>query len=272
MSSDNKKSDKKSDEPLVEEESAKGAVKEKRPIDPSLSYVRRNIEKQLEHAEKLRLFKLKAQRVELARAGNVAYYNKRLGDAVRAFRSYIHILEQIHGVSAGGLIPSCFDPKEDVSELLMLSGVYWDLVKLFDRTRSPRLYKEFQHYMEKFILFSKGQPHQALCTEALRKYILAARPIHMKEFKNAFKVLGGSDCFIVTSLLDEISEPTLPKLRMFRDQVLAHSFMGRAAVRWYYHYGPGLAERVDHFPQGTRRILARVFDQLARVIAFLFQI
>src|SRR5690348_4599516 len=104
--------------------------------DRTLSYVRRKIERDIEQREEERRRKLKAQRLEVARTGISAYKSRRFAEAVRNFLKYIAVLEDIHQVSAGGLTPKHFDQKKDMNELLMISGIYWDLVKLYDRTKS----------------------------------------------------------------------------------------------------------------------------------------
>jgi len=50
--------------------------------------------------------------------------------------------------------------------------------------------------------------------------------------------------FIATSVYGDYDHPQVKKLRVFRDQVLMKSTVGRRFVRWYYRVGPGLAELV----------------------------
>src|SRR4051812_13959708 len=99
--------------------------------DKEISQVRRKIEKTIELAEEERKRKLQSQRLEFARAGIAAFKNRKLGDAAKSFQSYLKVLEDLKGVPEGGLSPSNFDIKKEQQELLMISGIYWDLVKLF---------------------------------------------------------------------------------------------------------------------------------------------
>lgn len=232
--------------------------------ETTLNYVRRRIEKEIELAAFERKRKLKMQRIELARAGYHAYHNRKISEAVKSFQGYIRILEEINDVKPGGLMPSHFDPKKDLSELLMISGVYWDLVKLYDRTRSKAKYGEFRGLLEKFVLFSKGTPHQALCAEALRKYITSEKAKHRDDFKNAYKVLSTYDCFVATALVDVIQEPTIPLLRTFRDQRLSQSWVGRLLVKLYYRWGPFLALQVNRLPYRLRKALGSTLDLFAK--------
>jgi hypothetical protein len=228
---------------------------------------RRRIQNQIEHQEEEHRRQLLRRRIELAHAGVRAFQMRRMGEAVKNFHTYIRILEDWKGCREGGLSPSLFDIQKDVAELLLISGVYWDLVKLYDRTKSVEKHKEFRHYMEKYILFSKGMPFQGLCGETLRKYISNEKPVHREEFKNAYKFITGSQCFVATSLIDHLGAETLPKLREFRDGPLARTSAGRGFTRWYYRSGPGLAAFVDRWPEAARRGAARMLDLMAVVVS-----
>src|SRR4051794_17214103 len=105
--------------------------------DKHVDRVRRSIEKKIENAEREQKNKLLSYRLELARSGIEAYKKHKIRESLTAFLSYLKVLEEIKNVGEGGLTPACFNKKEDLSELLMISGIYWDLVKLFDRTESP---------------------------------------------------------------------------------------------------------------------------------------
>lgn len=235
--------------------------------DTSISYARKRIEKQIEFQEKERKRKLQATRLELARAGISAYQRRRLGEAVTHFANYIKILEEIKEVREGGLLPTHFDLKKDLPELLMISGVYWDLAKLYDRTRSPQKYKEFLHFVEKYVAFSKGMPFQHLCAEAVRKYLSGDKPVHRDAFKNAYRVLSVEKCFVATAVAEELSPVTLPTLRKFRDEILAPTKLGRIFIRLYYWAGPELAVQVTGLPPRKRKALAKFIDGIGQTVA-----
>jgi hypothetical protein len=227
------------------------------------SIVRSRIQQSIDEADAARRREQFRRRLELARTGVKNYQLKRITDAVRAFHSYIGVLEDWKGVSSGGLSPSNFDPKTDLPELLLISGIYWDLAKLYDRTKSAAKKKEFMHYLEKYIVFSKGMPYEAVASESLRKYIATEKPVHMEEFKNAYKLLSSSKCFVATSLMDLTREETLMVLRDFRDLKLSKSRAGRALTAVYYFFGPGIASMLDRSPDTIRKQAAQFLDQVA---------
>lgn len=218
------------------------------------------------HNQKLiRHQKLKT-RVEVVRQGATAYRAHHASDAVLSFKTYLRLLEEDRNVTSGGLNPTQFDKTKDLPELLLISGVYWDLMKLYDQTRSKEKSKEFLQYVEKFLLFAKDMPFQKLCTESLRKYIKSGRPRHKEEFKNAYKLLGGGDCFVATALVDVCEAETLPRLRTYRDEKLAKNLYGRAFIRGYYRYGPHLAQVTDRLPKALRLGLGKSLDRLSRLL------
>lgn len=234
--------------------------------DESLIRTRQKLQEAMERAEADYRRQLLIKRIELAQSGMRAFQAGKLVDATRNFHTYIRILEDWKGCPEGGLTPSHFNSKKDVAELLLISGVYWDLVKLYDRTKTPEKRKEFLHYLEKFILFSRGMPFQTICAETLRRYISIEKPRHKDDFKNAYKMIAVSKCFVVTALCDVTNCKTLPRLRRFRDDTLSRSKAGRAFIRWYYRYGPFLARCTEGVPETGRRALGVTLDQLAEIL------
>ncbi len=232
-----------------------------------MSEVQKRIQKTIELAEEERKRKLQAQRLEFVRTGLHSIRKKEVAEAVKAFHSYIKTLEELKGVGEGRLVPACFDLKKDQHELLMLCGIYWDLAKLYDRTRSKNKEKEFLHYLQKYVLFAKGMPFQALCAESLRKYISNGKAMHRSDFTSAYRSLSLSKCFVATALLDVISPRTLVYLQNFRDQVLKKSSLGRAFMCGYYKHGPKLAQKIEFWPFLVRKFFGKALDGLA-VLSF----
>jgi hypothetical protein len=207
------------------------------------------------------------KRIDLARQGVRLYQNRKLPDAVKAFHTYIGILEDWKQVPEGGLHPGLFNVKDDLPELLLISGVYWDLTKLYDRTKSAEKQREFRHYLEKYLLFTKGMPFQSLAAETMRKYISMQNPRNKKDFKAVYKQLALTQCFVATALYD-VSEPeTVDRLRIFRDSVLRRSVLGRGFIQIYGWGGPALARFSDRWPEPLRRLAGRLLDGIASCVA-----
>mgnify|MGYP003393674209 CR=1 FL=1 len=221
---------------------------------------KKSLQAALDQAEDERRRKLLSQRIDIARSGVLSYQRHRAGDAVKSFHSYIRILEELKGCPEGGLMPTMFDFKRDLQELLLISGVYWDMAKMYDRTQSADRLKDFRHYLHKYIIFSKNMPYQVLCAETMRKFLNTSKPVHVKEFKAAYIELAGNKCFVVSSLVDVIDGEAISYWRGFRDERLQSSRPGRAFVRFYYRVGPAMAFVVDKMPRAVRRFIAKVLE------------
>ncbi|MBL7714536.1 MAG: hypothetical protein JNL01_03645 [Bdellovibrionales bacterium] len=218
----------------------------------------------LDAAEVERKREMFKQRLELARQGVKSYRDKKVGDAVTSFYTYLRLLEDFKGVGENGLTPQLFDPQKELAEILLLLGVYWDLAKMYDRTSSPEKQREFMRYLEKYVAFAKGQPHEHIAADSIRKHILRGRPQHKEAFMNAYRALGGGKCFVVHAVMDLVDPDTIDRLQGFRDQRLRQSRMGQALIRVYYRVGPILARAVVVAPKPVRHGIARVLDYLGR--------
>jgi hypothetical protein len=228
----------------------------------SLNYTRRRVQRQLLQAERERREKLYRHRMQLVSSGVKAVKKKDYAEALKSFQSYLLIMEELKDVSRGGLTPGNFDKKKELPELVLISGIYWDLAKIYDHSRPQ--YAEFVSALEKFVVFSKNMPYEAVCTELVRKYLRNEKPSHAKEFRDTYRRMSGHKCFVVGALIDEVEPETPQRMRAFRDKVLLRSWPGRLAVRAYYLAGPGLAWVVERLPSPFRRRLGRAVDGLSR--------
>ena len=225
---------------------------------------RKKVKAQVEKAERDRLMRLFQRRMELARSGAVFFRDGKLKEALQNYFGYLEVLEKTKGIAKGKLEPGHFDLKKDIAEMLLLSGIFWDLSKLHDRAKQKDLDK-LQYYLNRFVMFSKGMPYQHVASELVRKYLLNGLPKNRKEFKDAHIKLGGGSCFIATAVEDYCDPTTLDDLRYFRDEYLLSRGWGRQFVRVYYRIGPTLARGVLRTPEAFQRLLAHAFDRIAKL-------
>jgi len=223
--------------------------------------VRTQIQQTIDQQTDERRRDLFKQRLELARQGVGKYQDREAGKSAMNFQSYIRILEDWKGVPEGSLRPSHFDPKKEEVEILLLSGVYWDLVKLFDRTKSEEKRKLFLHYLSQYIVFSKGLPHQQLSAETIRKYVTNGKPVHVEDFRNAYRALNKSKCFVASELFELVDDEAFEAWRDFRDRRLAVGRFGRAWVGLYYAAGPVVAAILSRSPRVVRRVVAGALNR-----------
>jgi hypothetical protein len=224
---------------------------------------RKKVKAQIEKTERDRLMRLFQKRMELARNGSTFFREGKIKEAVQNYYSYLEILEKTKGLQKGGLEPRHFDAKKDIAELLLLSGVFWDLAKLHDRAQKKES-DRVHYYLSRYVMFSKGMPFQHVSSELIRKYLVNGLPKHRKEFKDAHIQLGGGKCFIATAVEDYCEPETLPSLRKFRDETLLQNFAGQAFVKFYYQVGPSLARLVLRMPEGFQKSLARRLDAISK--------
>jgi len=228
--------------------------------DEQAQSLRDSIQASVDRAEQERQRELFKKRLDLARKGLEFYQNKNMPEAVKAFLSYLRILESGKRVQPGQLTPSLFDIKKDIHELLLISGVYWDLAKIFDHTRGKENEAKLRHFLKQYYIFSKGMSFAPLSGETLRKYIRSDAVMHKSEFRRVYKELTGHNCFVVSSLVDYVGDSTLDSLRSYRDQNLLKTVRGRILIRLYYRVGPVFANVLDHSPEIIRRKIAHFCD------------
>ena len=233
------------------------------------SRMRAKIEREMAQQEAERKRENLRKRLDVARMGVDSLVKESFGEATKSFLTYLRLLEMAKKVEPKRLHPSLFDPKQELPELVLVTGIYWDLARTFDRMKSNKRQNEHVHYLEQFVAFAKTASYKPLCAETIRKYLAADKAVHRSDFKNAYKQLGGNTCFIVSSLLDLTDVDTLPELSRFRDQTLLQHPWGRWVVRKYEASAPWVAGRLDVSPVWVRKMAAATVNWAAKLARFL---
>lgn len=219
--------------------------------------LRDKIEASIEKQELERKIKLQKRRLELAQEASRFYKAKNYAEATKTYHLLLRLMEETKGVKQGGLRPDLFDKKTEIADLIVLSGVFWDLAKIYDRTKSnTKGSSDFKNFLQKYVAFSKGMPYQALCAESLRKYCSQEKPVHGKDFREAYTLLSGKKCFVATALMDLITPEEMLALQNFRDQKLMSSITGKSFVSTYYKVGPFIAWILNRSPVLIRSFAA----------------
>lgn len=223
-----------------------------------------------EQADEERKRRLMASRFQVARSGIKAYETGDYKQAVQDFQTYIHIIEEAKSVEVGGLLPQHFDREREQPEVLMLCGVLWDLIKIYDRMSSAEKKADFLAYLNKYVLLSRGMNFEHISSESIRKYVSTGHGKNTNALNEAYASLVNSRCFIVTSLLDLTSLETLEALRTFRDQELRPLKGGQVLIQYYERTAPGLARILNQSPHCVRVTIALALGGMARVIQAYF--
>lgn len=158
--------------------------------------------------------------------------------AVERYKHYLNCLALYFGTTEEKLKPELFDPKRDLSEMLLISHAYWDLAKAYDR--SPKLQKEALRYLDQFVKFTAGFKYQHVNSRMLKKFMrqkLARNPEAFKQALDKIK-LESNGCFIASHCFGADHQVT-NELRLFK-KTIAPFKMGRAFIGFYYDIAPSV--------------------------------
>lgn len=177
------------------------------------------------------------ERLKFLRKGQESFQAKEISKAVQFYATYLKALANYFGVTEERLDPKLFDLSKDKAELLLISQVYWDLSKAYDR--SPGLQNECVRCLNQFVKFTVGFKHQHINAQLLKKYLRQNKVLNQQPFKNTLDriQIDSKSCFIATYAYGEV-HPTTEKLRVFKKNVLANSSPGRKFISLYYSLSP----------------------------------
>ena len=197
--------------------------------------------KEREEAQEKKLKKAIAvrykQRLAIVKEAKESLAKKDFYNAIIKYNQYLNILADFKGIDAAQLSPKHFDAARDVSELLLISHVYWDLTIIYDQT--PKLEKEFHKSLSKFVEFTVGFKYQPLNSTIIKRYIRKQGIGHLKDFKEANKhiFIQSKKCFVATFAFGEEHEAT-KTLRLFKEKKLNNHPCGPKVIEIYYTYSP----------------------------------
>ena len=123
-----------------------------------------------ESQKKLALQKRYGQRITIMRQGREAFLAKDYVNATKKYLEYLAILAESKDIDdVFKLSPTMFNKSTQITELLVISHVFWELARIYEMT--PKLQNNFNKALNQFIKFSVNQPYQVFNSEMLRKYI-----------------------------------------------------------------------------------------------------
>lgn len=190
-----------------------------------------------EEIEKSRHIQQKyADRLTVLRLAREYNQKKDVANAVKAYIKYIDALLKYFDVTEENLRPSLFEKDQNIHEIMLISQVYWDLAKAYDR--SDKLQGECTRCLNKFVQFSTGFKFQYLNSEILRKYLKKGAARNTREFEKAFKKinLSSNRCYIATYCFGETSNE-VKVLRALKTKIQKYYF-GYYFIKLYYQWSP----------------------------------
>jgi hypothetical protein len=207
-------------------------------------------------------------RIGLVKQGNVAMKQGNAKDAIKFYNMYFKIMGDVKELTdMKYLSPELFKKQEELSELLLISHIYWDLCKIYDKV--PALENEFRHALTKFIEFTSGFRYQVVNAEMMRKFIQKDLHSHKEEFREAYKkiYMASKKCFVATYCFGE-EHPLTAFYRNLKISLSASPW-GQAFIDFYYIVSPVLVSKADQSPfvRGFLLLICRpLLTALAKII------
>jgi hypothetical protein len=185
---------------------------------------------------------------------------------------YLKILADVKEVEDVNLLsPKNFDKNRELSEMLLISHIYWDLTKIFDL--SPHLETEFQRCLFKFIEFTEGNKFQVVNAEMMRRYMRRGSHKHKKDFDDAYHkiYIASKKCYVATHCYGERGMNTRI-LRVFKRKI-STSLWGQLFIDFYYMVSEDFVHFLNRHPTVekylTPFILRPVLNQFVNLLKLL---
>jgi hypothetical protein len=170
----------------------------------------------------------------------------RYQNAVEEYLNFFNIIAGYKNCNESEISPSLFRLDKDITEIFLISQVYWDLSKIYDR--DPRFFGKMQKYLQKFLEFSKGFKFQYANSQLIGKYVKSGKCRNKKEFEQVYNAINknGDYCYIATYCFGE-THPITNDLRLFKKELLKRN-LGKKLVRIYYQISPKLLNFCRKYP------------------------
>jgi hypothetical protein len=181
-------------------------------------------------------------RITVARFGKESMDAGHYANALLKYNEYFRIMADVKQVKdAYSLSPKNFDPKKDLSEMLMMSHLYFEMARIYDA--SPRFTDEAKKCIDQFVLFSVDQPYQVINSELARKSLRKRSFKNPKFFRDAYEQIfvKSKKCYIVTFCFGD-THPVTNQFRKLKDLFLEYQ-AGRELIRIYYLYSSVAVEK-----------------------------
>ncbi len=196
-----------------------------------------------EEREKLLVFKHKFEnRITIARFGKESLDAGDYGNALHRFVEYMGIMAEYKEVKdLFSLRVSHFDPKKELTEMMMISHIFLQMARIYDA--SPKFQDECRRCLDQFVAFSSNQPYQVVNSELIRKSIKKSLYKQTELFLEAHRKIytQSKKCYVVTFCYGT-NHPITQDYRALKDWMLNYSW-GRDFVRIYYTYSSELVPR-----------------------------
>lgn len=201
-----------------------------------------------EERERFLILKHKFEnRITIAKHGKEFLDAGDYANSLAKFTEYMQIMADVKQVKDFyGLRPGHFDPKKDITEMLMISHVYFEMARIYDAV--PKFAEDSKKCLEQFVVFSANQPYQVVNSEMIRKYLKKASFKHHDVFRHAYEQIyvQSKKCYVVTFCYGNEHQVT-DDYRKLKDWLL-ESRTGCEIVRHYYKFSSVAVARWEKNP------------------------
>lgn len=210
-----------------------------------------------EEREKMLILKHKFEnRITITKHGKESLDAGDYAGALSKFVEYMDIMAEVKRVKDFySLRINHFDPNKDVTEMLMISHLYFEMARIYDAV--PKYQEDSKKCLEQFVHFSANQPYQVVNSELIRKYLKKSVFKHPEAFRDAYQQIyvQSKNCYVVTFCYG--TEHTLTnQFRDFKDWMLDYTW-GQQLVRVYYQYSSVAVKRWEKNP--VMHLIAMIF-------------
>ncbi len=199
-----------------------------------------------EEREKMLMLKHKVDnRITTVRFGKESLDAGDYSGAIKRFSEYLNTVSEFKKTEHYfQLKVSHFDPRKDLTEMLMISHIFFEMARIYDAI--PRFQSEFKKCLDQFVHFSVNQPYQVLNSELVRKYLKKSSFKNPDDFRNAYQqiFIQSKKCYIVTFCFDTDHEITQNYRKI--KPLLLKSKLGFSLVRIYYIFSSKIVEKYQH--------------------------
>lgn len=187
------------------------------------------------------------RRLQVLRKAQEFARSEEIPKAVQQYNHYLNSLARYFDIKEEELSPKIFNVDQDITEMLLISQVYWDLAKAYDR--SPKLQGEALRCLNQFAKFTVSYKYQYVNAQMLKKYLRGRQAHNPKIFEATYEKVRveGKGCYVATCLYGPDHSCT-QRLRLYRDLTLKHTTWGVRFIDFYETNSPQLVNLYQSNP------------------------
>ncbi len=198
-----------------------------------------------------------SRRLQVLKKAQEFSQNDNVVEAIKYYLEYLDILAKYHDTNEEKLAPHFFDDKQELAEIFLISHVYWDLAKAYDR--SLRLHKESARCLQQFVKFTVNFKFQYINSELIKKFLKKRMAHHPKNFEKAYHDIkvNSKQCFLATYCFGP-EHYVVSSLRDFKVRRLNHSRFGTLFIAYYYSFSPKLINFCRRYPLPSKLVVTTI--------------